>query len=144
MKKARRATYIAGPAPMMMIAPRIQPRSAPESSTLRRKYPAMASTVLIAIHGQGTAGGWMCTIGSIPATASVAAAAMGTLMLSLMPSGHDSAIAATKVAMIATLNDGWPNSKTTAQAAAPPKSRNERKPPQLFELFHGRGPIGAA
>ena len=80
----------------------------------------------------------------MPRTASVAAAAIGTVMLSSTPRGHDSAMAAMKTALMATPNDGFPKYQAMAHAAAPPKIRNARKPPQLFEPFQGKRAIGLA
>src|SRR5438105_15905144 len=129
----------------MMIAPRIQPATAPEMSTLGSSHPAMARTVLTAIHGQAIVGCADDANGAMLTAASTPAATNGTLTLSLRPSGSDSANAAATIASSNASILGWPSkSIAIANAAAPPMIRNASMPPQLFCRFHGSGAIGVA
>ena len=143
-KNARSATYSGHPAPRMITEPRNQPPSAPETFTLRAKYPASAraafTTSQAAVCGQSANG----SVAWMPAMTSVTAEAAGTAMLSSIPSGSDSTMAAASAVTATSRGACHPSHHATAIPAAVPATRKESSPPQLFSRFHGSRAIGMA
>src|SRR5258708_6591759 len=97
-------------------------------------------------HGHGMVGNRAGASGAIPSVANAAAAAKGTVMLSSIPNGSVSAMAAAIVAAIIgnAMPATPPNSAATPKLAAPPASTNASRPPQLLVGFHGSGASGMA
>src|SRR5216684_4375706 len=103
----------------------------------------MASTVLTMIHGQAIGGAEVTgTSGLMAIAASTPAAMKGTVTLSSIPSGNDSAMALTSTATATATSCGAPNSRVMANAAAPPKTMNAANPPHDLARFHGSGANG--
>src|SRR5882757_8361879 len=98
----------------------------------------MASTVLTMIHGHAIGGAAdNPTIGLIAIAARMPAATNGTVTLSSMPSGSDSAMALTRTAAAMATSCGAPNRRAIANAAAPPNTMNAANPPHDLARFHG-------
>ena len=95
------------------------------------------------IHGQAIGGAEVtATSGLMAIAASTPAAMKGTVTLSSMPSGNDSAMALTSTATAMATSCGAPKSRAMANAAAPPKTINAANPPHDLARFHGSGASG--